>query len=143
MTKIDFHTNVPDKIAYTCRLVRKALTTSPDSRIVVLTEDRNTLTRLDEALWTFSDPDFLPHAKAGDPIATQTPVILTDSEDADLPHHQILVNLSSGVPSSFAKFERMIEVIGSEDADTEAGRQRYSHYRKRGYALTHTVSGKA
>ena len=28
MTRIDFHTNVPDKIAYACRLVRKAYAVS-------------------------------------------------------------------------------------------------------------------
>jgi DNA polymerase-3 subunit chi len=68
---------------------------------------------------------------------------LIDSDAADLPHHQILVNLSPAVPACFAQFERMIEVVASDGADTEAGRQRYGHYRQRGYTLTHSAAKKA
>lgn len=69
MTKIDFHTQVSDKIGYTCRLVRKALATSAGSRIVILVENRAQLASLDEMLWTFSDSDFLPHATATETLA--------------------------------------------------------------------------
>ena len=62
MTKIEFRTHIADKINYTCRWVRKAFANAPESRIVLLSTDRNLLNRLDEALWTFSDSDFLPHA---------------------------------------------------------------------------------
>lgn len=137
MTRIDFHSNIPDKIDYVCRLVRKALVASPDSRVVVLTKDRSQLARLDEALWTFSDADFVPHAAADDPLARQSPVVLTDSDTADLPHSGILINLSAAVPANFAQFERMFEIVATDDADAEAGRQRYSYYRERGYALEH------
>ncbi|HEX2530741.1 MAG TPA: DNA polymerase III subunit chi, partial [Burkholderiaceae bacterium] len=34
MTRIDFHSNVPDKTAYACRLVRKAR--AANCRIVIL-----------------------------------------------------------------------------------------------------------
>ncbi len=143
MTKIDFHTNVSDKIAYTCRLVRKALATSANSRIVVLTAGPAQLASLDETLWTFSDTDFLPHAVASEPLAQKSPIILTDSDIADLPHHHILVNLSSAVPTCFAQFERMIEVVSTDSDDVEAGRQRFGHYRQRGYTLTHSAAKKA
>lgn len=141
MTRIDFHSNVPDKIAYACRLVRKAR--AAQCQVVMLTADRNQLAALDEALWTFSELDFLPHVSADNALAAQTPVILCDSDTTDLPHHQILINLSSRTPAHFARFERMFEIISSDEADRLEGRERYRLYKERGYPLTHFVAEKA
>lgn len=141
MTKIEFRTDIANKITYTCRWVRKALSLSSAPKIVLFSRDRTQLARLDEALWTFSDQDFLPHAMANDPKAFRAPVILTDSDTIELPHHQILVNLSDTVPSCFAQFERLLEIVSTDQADTEAGRQRYAHYRQRGYTLHHEATG--
>jgi DNA polymerase-3 subunit chi len=141
MTRIDFHSDVPDKIAYTCRLVRKAH--AAKCRIVLLARDQPELTALDQALWTFSELDFLPHAMAGDELAPGTPIILTDSDTADVPHHEVLINLSGNTPAHFARFERMLEVVSSDHADTVAGRERYRFYKQRGYPLNHFVAEKA
>lgn len=141
MTRIDFHSNIPDKLAYACRLVRKAR--AANCKIVMLAEDRDQLAALDEALWTFSDLDFLPHVTAGSPLAAKTPVIMSDSDAAELPHHEILINLSAGTPAHFARFERMFEIISSDEADRLAGRERYRFYKERGYPLTHFVAEKA
>ncbi len=141
MTRIDFHSNVPDKIGYACRLVRKAR--AANCRLVLFTNDRSQLAALDEALWTFSELDFLPHVMAGDALAPKTPVVLAHSETAELPHHQILINLSDNTPSHFASFERMFEIISSNDADKSAGRERYRFYQQRGYPLTHFVAERA
>jgi len=140
MTRIDFHSNVPDKIQYACRLVRKAR--AANCEIVLLAGDRAQLAALDEALWTFSEQEFLPHVIAGDALAAKTPVVLTDNENAELPHHQILINLSNASPTHFARFERMFEIISSNDADKTAGRERYRYYQQRGYPLTHFVAEK-
>lgn len=140
MTRIDFHSNVPEKIAYSCRLIRKAR--AANFNVVVLAGSRNDLTTLDELLWTFSELEFLPHVVAGDPLAGSTPIILTDNDGAELPHHQILINLSQSTPGHFARFERMFEIISSNDADTAAGRERYRFYQQRGYPLTHHVADK-
>jgi DNA polymerase-3 subunit chi len=141
MTRIDFHSNVPDKIAYSCRLVRKAR--AANFRVVLLTTDHAELAALDQALWAFSEQDFLPHVTADDALAAKTPVILTDSDKAELPHHQILINLSSSTPEHFARFERMFEIISADETDKTAGRERYRFYQQRGYPLTHYVADKA
>lgn len=141
MTRIDFHSNVPDKIVYACRLVRKAR--AAHCQIVLLAADRSHLAALDEALWTFSEQDFLPHVIAGDALAAQTPVVLTDNDAVELPHHQILINLSGTTPNHFARFERMFEIISSDDTDKMAGRERYRFYQQRGYPLTHFVAEKS
>lgn len=141
MTRIDFHSNVPDKMAYACRLVRKAF--AAQCRVVLLAEDKNSLAALDAALWTFSELDFLPHVLASDPLALQTPIILTDDDATDYPHYQILINLSNRTPTHFARFERMFEIICSDDADKQSGRDRYRFYQQRGYPLTHNVAEQA
>ena len=141
MTRIDFHTNVPDKIAYACRLVRKAL--AAKNKIVMLTDDAAQLAELDAALWEFSSVDFLPHVLVSDPLAVSTPIILIDNDEADLPHTELLVNLSRRTPNNVGQFERMIEVISSNEEDAAAGRKRYVAYKQQDYPLTHFVAGKS
>ena len=38
-------------------------------------------------------------------------------------------------PSFFSRFERVAEIVGIDDADVTAGRNRYRYYRERGYEL--------
>ena len=138
MTRIDFHSNVPNKIAYACRLVRKAR--NANFQVVILARDDAQLAELDEALWTFSEQDFLPHVMMDDALAAQTPILLTATQAMEAPHHQILINLSDTPPDHFARFERMFEVVSSNEADKSSGRERYSYYKQRGYPLTHFVA---
>lgn len=140
MTRVDFHSNVPDKFAYACRLIRKAR--AGKLQVVVFLQNDAQLKAFDTTLWTFSDQDFLPHVVASDALASQTPIILTDDVTQALPHHQVLINLSSQTPAYFARFERLFEVISSNEDDLAAGRERYKSYKQRGYPLTHFVAEK-
>jgi len=135
MTRIDFHSNVSDRIAYACRLTRKAR--AAECRIVLLASDSTQLATLDDALWKFSEFDFLPHVTAQDPLAARTPIVLVDSDITELPHHHVLINLSGNTPANFARFERLFEIISTDDADKLAARERYVFYKQRGYQLTH------
>jgi DNA polymerase-3 subunit chi len=141
MTRIDFHTNIQDKIAYACRLARKAY--AANGKLVLLAEDEAQAAALNEALWTFSETDFLPHVAAGDALAAVTPIIVTSSEDAELPHHDMLVNLARRTPALVDRFQRVFEIISSDEADAAAGRQRYVAYKNQSYPLTHFVAGQA
>lgn len=141
MTRIDFHTNVPDKIAYACRLLRKAY--AANNRIVVLAEDAQQRAELDRSLWSFSGVDFLPHVAAGSALAAETPIILSASEDDALPHTDLLVNLSHRIPGHFSRFQRVIEVVSSEEQDAAVGRKRYAAYKRQDYQPTHFVANKA
>jgi DNA polymerase-3 subunit chi len=141
MTRIDFHTDLPDKIAYCCRLARKAHTSG--ARLVVLANDRQELLALDQAMWTFSDRDFVPHVNLGDPLAPSTPIVLSERGDADFPHHEVLVNLAHAAPAHFARFERLIELVGVDEPDRAAGRERFRYYKQRGYPLEHRKAGQA
>jgi DNA polymerase-3 subunit chi len=92
-------------------------------------------------MWTISATDFLPHVLAGDPLAAQTPIILTDDAAAEVPHHDILVNLSQLPPANYAQFQRVFEIVSMDEQDAQAGRQRFLHYRQQDVQLTHFVAG--
>lgn len=141
MTRIDFHSNVPDKLGYACRLTRKAY--AAGNRVVVLTEDAAQLAALDALMWTFSATDFLPHVVAGDSLAAQTPIILSDSDSVEMPHYDVLLNLARKTPANFSRFQRMFEVISTDDADAGAGRKRYVAYKQQDYQPTHFVANQA
>lgn len=137
MTRIDFHFNATDKLAYACRLARKAR--GAGSLVVFYSSDAVFLSALDRDLWTFSALDFLPHVFAADPLAAVTPILLADAsqgESPNLPHHEVLVNLDRSHPAFFSRFERLIEVVEANHEDRVAGRARWQFYKDRGYALT-------
>jgi DNA polymerase-3 subunit chi len=141
MTRIDFHTNIPDKLSYACRLARKAY--SAGGKLVLLTEDAAQAASLNDALWNLSETDFLPHVMAGDPLAAQTPIIVTDSDQATLPHGDMLVNLTRRTPANVDRFQRVFEIISTDEDDAAAGRKRYVAYKQQSYPLTHFVAGKS
>lgn len=133
MTRIDFHSNAPGKVSYTCRLARKVR--AAGHQLVIFGADSALLAELDRQLWTFSALDFLPHCYAHDALAAQTPILLA-SESCDTAHHEVLVNLDSTRPEFFGRFERLIEVVTTDDADRVAARERWKFYRERGYEVT-------
>jgi DNA polymerase-3 subunit chi len=141
MTRIDFHTNIPDKVSYACRLARKAY--SAGGKLVLLAEDGAQAARLNDALWNLSETDFLPHVLAGDPLAGQTPIIVAAGDDAELPHTDMLVNLSRRTPAGVERFNRVFEIISTDEEDAAAGRKRYVAYKQQSYPLTHFVAGQS
>jgi DNA polymerase-3 subunit chi len=141
MTRIDFHTNIPDKLAYACRLARKAY--AAKARVVLLAEDAAQADALNAALWTLADTDFIPHVLAGDPLAAETPVIVTADDAAALPHYEMLINLTRRTPATVDRFARVFEIISSDELDAAEGRKRYVAYKKQSYPLTHFVAGQS
>jgi DNA polymerase-3 subunit chi len=117
--------------------VRKAYLA--DQQVVVLAEPAR-LRTFDEMLWTFSPLEFVPHCMADNAVAAQTPIVLAaDLERA--PHHRVLLNLGATVPPQFARFERLLEVIGDAPEELASGRERYRFYRDRGYTLNNYKQG--
>lgn len=140
MTEVVFHVRVADPLGYGCRLLRKALARYP--RITVTTT-QGLGARLDEALWTFSPRDFLPHAFASAPEAVRrsTPILLVEADgspDVALPPAPLLVNFSGepGVEAA-GTFDRVIEVVGDGPEEAAAARRRWKAYVAAGMAVSH------
>lgn len=133
MTEIAFHFNVPDKLAYSCRLLRKAYLSG--ARVAV-TAEPDVLAELDALLWGFSATEFVPHCTTSASLITMTatPIVLVESLAGCL-HHEVLVNLGQAIPAGFEGFERCIEMVALPPEDVMAGRGRWKHYVARGYSL--------
>lgn len=141
MTEVAFHFNAPDKLGYACRLLRKAVGTGVR---VMVTGDTETLRTLDQALWTFSPLEFLPHCygEVTPTTLAASPLVLAESVHA-APHRQVLVNLGNAVPEGFERFERLIEVVTAAEGDRVDARARWKHYADRGYAIQrHDLTGR-
>jgi DNA polymerase-3 subunit chi len=146
MARIDFHSNVADKLEYACRLTRKIWSATPEGepvRNIVIVGERADLKKLDDLLWTFSAVDFLPHCFIEEEAAAETPILLTDnfaspSLDA-VPHADVMIHLGmrmpSDVPALVARFPRIVEVVTVNEAERFAGRERYKAYRELGHEL--------
>lgn len=142
MTGIDFHFNTPDKVGYACRLLRKAVA-ARGARVVVVA-DPPTLDAIDAALWEFSPVDFIAHCRADaeSGLVHRSPVILSSSCAMQLPHQQVVVNLGAPVPAGFERFDRLVDIVSSDDEDRQLARSRWRHYADRGYAITrHDFAG--
>ncbi len=133
MTEIEFHVNVPDKLHYSCRLLRKAYRSGAQA---VVTADSDLLQLLDKLLWTYSATEFLPHCRSDSPPqkTNATPIWLSEKLKA-CSADSVLINLGQHVPDDFERFERFIEVASSDEADRLAARDRWKYYRDRGYSL--------
>lgn len=136
MTEIEFHHDAPDKFAAAARLIGAAVASG--SRVLVYAPQHDVAQRIDTVLWTYAALSFVPHVGADSALADETPVLIAASLDhpAVATHNQVLVNLDGELPPSFARFERLIEVVGTDDADRLPARGRFRFYRDRGYPMT-------
>lgn len=134
MTDVAFHFNAPDRLAYACRFLRKAVGLGAK---VLVTGSPATLAQLDAALWSFSPVDFIPHCSLADDarLIEVSPVIFSDSIQPSV-HRQVLLNLADFVPEGFEEFARVIEIVDSDDAGRQLARNRWKFYTDRGYSIT-------
>ena len=140
MTEINFYTAVANPLSATARLVAKAH--AQGRRVRVVTPDAAATQLLNDMLWEQPAESFLPHVTLSSPHAAATPVIV----DHSITHegsNDVLINLCAEPPAFFARFERMFEIVGLDEALATAGRERWKFYKARGYPMTHTVMNKA
>lgn len=141
MTEVFFYSNANDKMQTACTLTLKAL--AKGMRVMLLTPDAATTDRLSKLIWSVPSTGFVPHCRRGDPLAPVTPVIV-DHVAEPLVHDQVLVNLSGQTPPFFSRFNRLVEIVGTDDADREGARARFRFYRDRGYEIrTHDLRSPA
>ncbi|MDE3012238.1 MAG: DNA polymerase III subunit chi [Pseudomonadota bacterium] len=137
MTEIDFYTHAQDRLRVACQLIQKAR--SRDLQVLVLLADEGQLRALDERLWTWHPHAFLPHCRAGEAHAAQTPVLLA-CEEVEPPHDQLLLNLQPATPRHFERYARLLEVVSQDEQDRVQARERFRFYRERGFTLrSHTL----
>ncbi len=139
MPTVEFHTGVAEPVGFACRLLRKACQQRVPVLVIAAPE---LLDELDQALWTFDAQSFLPHVRlpaADAGVAGRTPIWLA-TQAPPPPRPAVLLNLGADELPQAGDFERVIEVIGLDDAARRAGRQRWRHYEQWGVRPKHHAS---
>ncbi|MDZ7596699.1 MAG: DNA polymerase III subunit chi [Thiobacillus sp.] len=132
MTEITFYTHADDPLDVARRVAAKAH--GQGKQVMIYAPDAATADAIDRLLWTMSATGFVPHCRDSDALAGETPVLIGTRADA-LRSADVMINLHHAQPPAFARFERLVEIIGQDEAGVEQGRERYRFYKTRGYAL--------
>lgn len=132
MTTIDFYTHCANRLDVAARLVAKAW--AQQGSVRVLTASEAGTAEVDRALWLWPATGFLPHCRLDSPLAAETPILV----DHALEHRgpaAVLVNLHPSPPPFFSRFDRLVEIVGTDDDDAAAARERWKFYKARGYEV--------
>lgn len=132
MTQVFFYHGASDKIAAACALLGGAY--AKGKPMLVFAPDKAIANGIDRMLWTQPALSFVPHCQADSPVAAETPIVITDTLD-NIPQDERLMNLSQIVPPGFSRFQSLIEVVGQEEDERSAARDRVKFYKDRGYEV--------
>lgn len=140
MTQIFFYHNASDRISAAVALISKAF--AQKKALLIYAPDTEVSGVLDRQLWMHPPTGFIPHVRDDSPLAAETPVLITGNLDS-LPQDERLINLSAEVPPGFSRFTSVIEVVGQNEEERFAGRERVKFYKDRGYEIKYfDLSGK-
>ena len=143
-----------DFLGFICQLTQTALNKSTQSLLILIEEEDELLSTLDEALWSQDAVSFIPHQRllAVDANGADTentainnqplaPVLLSSYMPADF--KGIVLNTTIHPVNSFmaatnnAQPTRVLELIKPDPNSVQEGRHKYKSYQQLGYELTH------
>jgi DNA polymerase-3 subunit chi len=133
VTEISFYTFAGNKLDVARKLAAKAY--SQGRRVMIYAPEPELADAIDRLLWSTPALGFLPHCRDSDSVAAETPVLI-GANAAALAQADVMINLHHDWPPAFARFERLLEIVGQDQTDREQGRVRYRFYQERGYAIT-------
>lgn len=133
MTQVAFHFGAPDRLRYTCRLLRK-IAASGASAVVCAEPD--TLAAVDAGLWSVAPTDFVPHVAQDAPVAQlkRSPIVLT-SQPEQAATDRVLVNLHPQMPVNYDSYLRVIEVVSAAGEDRDSARMKWRQYTAAGHSI--------
>lgn len=132
MTQVFFYHGAADKIAAACALLSGAY--AKKKPMLVYAVENEVASSVDRMLWTKGALSFVPHCRADSPLAAETPILITDDLE-NIAQDERLMNLSHEIPPGFARFQSLIEVVGQDEADRLAARDRVKFYKDGGHEV--------
>ncbi|MGH8206242.1 MAG: DNA polymerase III subunit chi [Steroidobacteraceae bacterium] len=115
------------RLKLACRLAEKAY--FAQQRVLVWAQDAEELSSFDEQLWSFADRSFVPHERYEDPQQWAQTAVLLACPPQTPASPDVLLNLGRAVPPAATQATRILEIIDSDPARLQAGRERFRHYR--------------
>lgn len=139
MTSVDFYFNAGDRLQVTCRLAAKVV--AQKKRMLIYAPEPEVASRIDKLLWTWPAIGFVPHCTPHDALAEDTPILIASGPETPT-GCAVLLNLGAQCPPHFERFERLLEVVATDEAERGAARERYRFYQARGYKIaSHDLAG--
>ena len=143
MTTVEFHTGIADPAAFACRLLRKAYRVGPR---VQVTAPEPVLSAIDRVLWVEIEGDFIPHVRvpgASLAVLQRTPLWLSLRPEGvpGVPSPGVLLNVGSDIDDLTLQFERVIEIVGADPEQAQAGRARWKRYKAQSFEVVHRTPG--
>lgn len=137
MTDIDFYIlsaqEPQQRLDFACRLVEKAYRSR--CKVYIHLDNDAEAKAFDELLWNYRENSFIPHGLVGsDDLEENCPVYI-GSGDQQAPHFDVLLNLATEIPATFARHKRLLEIVIQQDAVLAATRLHYKFYKERGYPI--------
>jgi DNA polymerase III subunit chi len=140
VTEIYFYTHVENKFHTACKLSHKVA--HEGRKMLIYAADDFAAKKIDQLLWSSSALSFIPHCEISSPLAAETPIVISSDPDKLL-FDDVLLNLQDDVQPFFSRYQRVIEIVSTDEADSAAARTRFKFYKDRGYAIhTHNLSKK-
>lgn len=130
---VEFHFNVPDRLHYTARLLRKAYGMGLRCGVV---GEASLLQKLSDQLWTVGALDFVTHCTDQAPTSMQTnSCVILGQNTIAMQGRQILLNLADEIPAQFEGFKRLIEIVDADPVHRQLARTRWRSYQSQGHTL--------
>ena len=132
MTRVDFYilSKAHNRLGFASKMAEQIY--RQKHKLHIHTTDSSMSNQVDNLLWTYRDISFIPHEQ----IQDVSNAAVTISHEQEPANHEILINLATDVPDFFSRFERVVEIIDTDDSQRQQGRLRYRYYHDRGYELT-------
>lgn len=154
MTNIDFYIlsaqEHQQRLDFACRLVEKAYRSR--CKVLVQLNNESEAKAFDELLWSYRASSFIPHCLLNETTNQAESKTENKSESETVseaescrvhiafneqtpPHFDVLINLADEIPSKFARYNRVLEVVIQQDDVLANTRKHYRFYKDRGYPI--------
>lgn len=129
MTQVFFYHGASDRLAAACALIGGAW--AKRRPILVYAPEAQVAEGLDRMLWASAQLSFIPHCRADSALAQETPILIA-SRLENLAQTERLMNLSRTIPPGYQRFQSLVEVVGRDEEDRLAARERVHQYKEEG-----------
>jgi DNA polymerase III subunit chi len=134
MPRVDFYilAEQGNRERFTCDIANKIR--QQELQLYIHTGSMEEAVMLDDLMWTYKDISFLPHCLV-DADDSNNSTITIGWQGMTAKSNEVLINLSTTVPEFVASFERIVEIVATDDRSKQQARERYKHYRQAGFEL--------
>lgn len=133
MPQVDFYilqsSNPQDRQLFTCRLTQTVYTQG--HKVYIFADSGQSVAQLDDMLWTFNQGSFLPHGTYPGENSNDVPIFIGHGNDLH-PSYDVLINLTDNIPAFYTEYNRIAEIIDSDESHRQLARNRFRSYRDQG-----------